>query len=76
MDVATAESLIIALQSISASIQAHDDFCKAVAFTLSSQDPISEAGIVVVEVNNHAMGAIQDAVADLQASISKGGPSK
>lgn len=73
MDVATSESLIIALQAIQASIQAHDTFCKEVAFTLSSQDPVSEAGKALVAANDHAMGAIQDAVSDLQASISKGG---
>ncbi len=76
MDVATCESLIIALQAISASIQAHDRFSKEVAFALSSQDPISEAGTALVEANDHAMGAIQDAISDLQASISKGGSSK
>jgi len=76
MDVATSESLIIALQAIQASIQAHDTFCKEVAFALSSQDPISETGKTLVEANDHAMGAIQDVIADLQASISKGGSSK
>lgn len=76
MDVATSESMIIALQAIQASIQAHDKFTKAVAFALSSQDPINEAGIEAVAANDHAMGAIQDVISDLQASISKGGSSK
>lgn len=76
MDVATSESLIIALQAITTSIQAHTAFCKEVAFALSSQDPISEKGKEVLEASDHAMGAIQDAVSDLQASISKGGSSK
>ena len=76
MDVATSESLIIALQAIAASIQAHDMFCKEVAFALSSQDPISESGKAVIAANDHAMGAIQDVISDLQASISKGGSSK
>lgn len=75
MDVATVESMIIALQAISASIKAHDAFCKEVAFVLSSQDAIKDAGQALLEANDHAMGAIQDTLADLQASISKGGKS-
>lgn len=73
MDIATVESLIIVLQAIQASIQANDKFVKEVAFALSSQDPIKDAGAALVEANDHAMGAIQDTLADLQASISKGG---
>lgn len=76
MDIATVESLIIALQAISASIEAHDTFVKEVSFTLSAMANVAGAGANAVDANNHAMGAIQDTVADLQASISKGGTSK